>query len=76
LIKAPENNKISDKELEEMETLARRMNNEIDFPKKDEERYNELKGKKVERFDTNFKSSHRSEPNVLAHLRLNERTYN
>lgn len=74
LVTLPENKPMTQAERDEMETLARRMNNEINFPEKDELRYNELKKKSADRIDSNFKSSHWNEPNILVHLRMNTRT--
>ena len=68
-------NTITTSEKEELEVLSRRMNNEFNFPKKDLDRYNKLRKKAANSFDNKdqFKSSHYDEPNILAHIRFNER---
>jgi len=62
-------------EKEELENLQRRQNNEVDFPEKDLNRLKELMQKGRDSFDNKnqFKSSHFDEPNILAHVRFNER---
>jgi len=64
---------LSTAEREEMESLGRRMNNEIDFPQRDVDRYNELQARTANRIDNNFKSSHFEEPNIVVHVRMNDR---
>ncbi|WRQ33533.1 LPD38 domain-containing protein [Bacteroidales bacterium MB20-C3-3] len=69
-------NTITIAEKEELEVLQRRMNNEIDFPQKDLDRFRVLMQKGRDSYDnkSQFKSSHFDEPNILAHVRFNERT--
>ena len=63
-------------EKEELETLQRRQNNEIDFPQKDADRIKELMQKGRDSYDNKdqYSSSHFDEKNILAHIRMNERT--
>jgi len=74
LMTLPEQSPFSEQEREEMDTLSRRMNNEANFPDKDLERYNDLNRKLANRIDSNFKSRHYDQANILAHVRLNDRT--
>jgi hypothetical protein len=66
---------ITEKEKDELENLQMRMNNEVNFPEKDLQRLNELQQKSRQKDEkTLFKSTHFNEPNILAHLRMSERT--
>jgi hypothetical protein len=66
---------ITPSEKEEMESLARKMNNQK-LSDKDLNRYNELRKKAADNFDNKdiFKSSHWEEPNVLVHARIKDYT--
>lgn len=62
-------------EREEMEALGRKQNNEI-LSDKELKRFNELRKKAADNFDNKnqFKSSHFDEPNIVAHLRMQDFT--
>lgn len=76
LLTMPGEHAMTSAERQEMERLAMRMNNEINFPEQDLRRYNNLRSKSALYNDNKdiFKSSHFDESNILAHIRFNERT--
>lgn len=74
LLTLPEKNAFSEQDREEMNRLATRMNNDINFSDAELKRYNELNKKSAQRIDSNFHSSHFDQPNILAHVRFDERT--
>lgn len=76
LLTMPGEHIMTSAERQEMEGLAMRMNNETNFPEQDLRRYNNLRSKSALYNDNKnlFKSSHFDEPNILAHIRFNERT--
>lgn len=75
LLTLPAKNQVSEAEKAEFEKLGQRFNNEPDFPAKDLARYNEIR-EKLGKADSAklYKSSHFSQPNILAHVRFDERT--
>lgn len=73
LLTLPEKNSFSDQDRAEMNRLSIRMNNDANFSDADFERYNALNQKSAQRIDANFKSSHFDQPNIVAHLRFDDR---
>lgn len=57
-VTTPVKSPFSTRERDEMESLSRRMNNEINFPLADKNRYNELNRKSAEQIDQNWKDGH------------------
>lgn len=76
LLTMPGTKDITSSEREEMESLGRKMNNTLNMPQAEIDRYNYLQAKAGKRLDDNFHSAHFDEANILAHVRFDERTVN